>query len=320
LARCTLRRSSPLEVLLLVVFVVLGCRRHRVRPHRITRPAPSVSATAIVTDAAAPPRVRSIMLTLASGNTNPLGKPNVWAYVPASYREDGPLRLLFVFHGFNNCLESFVSDVGVACRPGDPARAAADLAAQIDRSGTSAIALVPQLAYDEKSGDPGVLSSGAALEKLSAEALDKLGIRKLEEVERVAMIAISGGYRAMYATLGAFGDRLRDVYLLDAYYAPDGPVDAWLWKNLGDFTRDAANPRHLGVIYTSLVVPQGASRALAARVLATGIDAKNFVHNGEAHDVTIEELRTPIAFLYSNREHDDVPRADIEKVIAASGL
>ena len=255
------------------------------------------------------------MLSLPEGNTNSLGRPNVWLHAPAAYRADRPLRIVFVFHGFNNCLESFVAAVGVPCRASDPARTAYDLPAQL--AGTGAIAIVPQLAYDEKSGDPGVLGTPAALEKLTARALEELG-RKNDDVERVAMLAISGGYQTMYATLGAFGDRLHDVFLLDAYYAEDGPVDAWLWKNRARFAGDT--PWHLGVIYTAIEGTQRASRGLAARVLASGVDSKTFLHNAEPHDVTIDELRTPIAIVYSSREHDDVPRTDLAKAIAASGI
>jgi len=259
------------------------------------------------------------MLTLESGNSNALGKPNVFVHVPASYRAERPLHVVVVFHGFENCLESFVSAMGLPCRPGGDARTGTALAAQLDRTGTGAITIVPQLAYDEKSGDPGVLTDGPALERLVGEALGKT-IGRAGPVERVAMIAISGGYQPMYTTLPAFGDRVRDVFFLDAYYAEEGPVDRWLFANLADFARDAARPRRLGVIYTMIEGTQRASRGLAARVLATGIDAKNFLHNGDAHDVTIEELRNPIAIVHSNREHEDVPRVDLGKAVAASGI
>ncbi len=260
------------------------------------------------------------MLTLPSGNGNRYGKPNVWAHVPSGYRDEQPLRVVFVFHGFSNCLESFVAAVPASCRPGEPARTAYDLAAQIERSGTRAITIVPQLAYDEKSGDPGVLGSAAALETLTSDVLERIVGRRVDAIDRVAMIALSAGYQAMYATFGAFGDRTRDVYFLDAYYAENGPVDRWLFDNLKDFRRDAERPKHLGVIYTTIEGTQKASRSLATRVLAAGVDAQSFQHSAEPHDVTIEELAAPIAFVFSNREHDDVPKTDIEKAIRASGI
>lgn len=314
--------SRRLEVFLLIATVLVGCRRHRVRAHRVARTQPSQSASVVASASVAPdpPRARSFMLSLPTGNTNPYGKPNVWAHVPSTYRADEPLRVVFVFHGFSNCLESFVGSEPASCRPNDPARTAYDLPAQIERSGTRALTIVPQLAYDEKSGDPGVLSSAAALERLTADVLEKTVGRKTEDIDRVAMIALSAGYQAMYATFGAFGDRARDVYFLDAYYAENGPVDRWLFDNLKDFRRDAGRPRHLGVVYTTIEGTQKASRSLATRVLAAGVDAKSFLHNGEPHDVTVEELRTPIAFVFSTREHDDVPKTDLAKAIAASGI
>ncbi|MBI2391412.1 MAG: hypothetical protein HYV09_17615 [Deltaproteobacteria bacterium] len=263
-------------------------------------------------------------MTLPSGNPNTFGKPNLWAHIPCAYRADRPLRLAFVFHGHANCLESLVGDAGVRCRPGDAPRIAHDVAAQVDRSGTGAIVLVPQLAYDERHGDPGVLDSGPALEKLAREALEgplspALGARRLADVERVAMIAISGGYQALHAVLGAFGDRTREVFLLDAYYAEHGPVDAWVDKHVADFARGGARPRRLGVIYSGLDSTRPLTQAFAARVAAAmqkdGL-ATSMLHRDVPRDPTVDELATPVAFLFSDKDHDDIPRTDLAKVLA----
>lgn len=293
-------------------------------------PAPSVSVSALPV---APPIARAFSLTLPSGNANSFGKPNLWAYVPAAYRADRPLHLVFVFHGFQSCLDSFVGDAGVPCKPSDQPRLAIDLPSQIDKAGTGAVVLVPQLAYDEKLGDPGVLDSGPALEKLTREALegplaDALGPRKLDDVEHVAMMAISGGYQALYAVLGpegkgAFGERLRDVFLLDAYYAEEGAVDAWLWKNLAEFAVDSGRPRHLGVVYSTIELPRQYSQAFAARAAVAlqkeGLSS-SLLHRDTPRETTVEELATPVSFLFSSREHDDIPRADVAKILSAIGI
>ncbi len=293
--------------------------------------APVVSASvppapASASVAPAPPTARSFSLTLASGNPNSFGKSNLWAYVPAAYRADRPLHVVIVFHGFNSCLDSFVGDAGAPCKPWDAPRVAIDLPSQIDKSGTGAIVLVPQLAYDDKTGDPGVLGDGPALEKLAREAIegplsDAIGTRKLEDVAHVAMFAISGGYQALYAVLGpdgkgAFGDRLRDVALLDAYYAEEGAVDTWLWKNLAEFSSDAGRPRHLAVLYSGLDSTRGVSQAFAARAAIAlqreGMSA-SMLHRDTARAPIIEELPrlTAIPVLFDVAKHDDIPRADI---------
>jgi hypothetical protein len=246
------------------------------------------------------------MLSVKSGNLTPFNKPNVWAHVPAAFAADRPLHVAIVFHGLNNCLESLVGDAGVACRPNDPPRIPYDLAAQIDRSGTSAVVLAPQLAYDEKHGEPGVLDNGPALAKLTRDALAALGIDK--PIDRATMIAISGGYQALYAAMDAFGDKLRNVYLLDAYYAEWGPVDQWLKAHGEKFP-----PRRLAVIYSALEVPRKPSQAFATRA-ATFFAST--VHNSTPHDVTIDELTSPVVFTYSRAEHDEIARTDVAKVLA----
>lgn len=299
----------------------------------VVAPATVVAPASVAPAVVQPSQGRAFSLTLPSGNSNGFGKSNLFAYVPAAYRADRPLRVVVVFHGFQTCLDSLVGDAAVPCKPWDAPRVAIDIPSQVEKTGTGALVLVPQLAYDEKLGDPGVLDNGPALEKLARDAIegplaDALGPRKLEDVERVAMIAISGGYQALYAVLGpeghgAFGDKLRDVYLLDAYYAEEGAVDSWLWKNLADFAPNAPHPRHLGIVYSGLESTRVYSQAFAARVavamqkdgLATG-----FLHRDTPHEPTAEELATPVSFVFSSREHDDIPRTDLGRVMAACGI
>lgn len=301
---------------LLIGLACLACRREP-RPSPPDAASVPASASAPVSlsasaSAVTPParEAFSRMLTLEGGNVNAHGKPNLWAHVPAAFDVKQPLHVAFVFHGFSNCLESFVADVGRPCKPNEPPRTAYDLAQQIEQSGSPAIVLVPQLAYDEPRGEPGVLDNAPALEKLTARALDALGIDK--PVERVTMIALSGGYQALYATMGAFGDKLRSVFLLDAYYAEAGPVDAWFQKHLESFE---AGTRRLGVIYSNLEIPRRTSQGFAARAARA---FKGTIHNAAPHDVTVEELKHPVCFAYSRSEHDDIPRTDIGKALAAS--
>lgn len=329
--------------LLSCVLALAACKREA-RPTVQATPRPTVAVASPVVEVAPaaspapapappPPVAHSFSLTLPSGNQNGFAKPNLWAYVPAAYRADKPLRLIVLFHGFNSCIEALVADAGVPCKSWDAPRAALDLPAQIDRSGTSAVVLVPQLAFDDKIGDPGVLDSGPALEKLAREALegplaDVVGPRKPEDVERVAMIAISGGYQALYAALGpeghgAFGDRVRDVLLLDAYYAEEGAVDAWMTRYLSDFSSTAQHPRHLSVVYSWLESTRVYSQAFAARAGVAlqheGLSA-SILHRDVAHEPTVEEFAQPVSFLFSSKEHDDIPKTDIARAISGFGL
>jgi hypothetical protein len=279
---------------------------------RLTPPATSSavasSSAPVVAPSAPPPVAVAKFLTVTTGNVNGFGKPNAWAYIPSAFAKDKPLRVTFVFHGFSNCLESIVSAEGKICR--DATRTGYDLPAQIDRSATSSIVIVPQLAYDEKSGEPGVIDNAPAFEKFTREVLDAMGEPRAPD--RVTMVAMSGGYQALYCVLPAFGDKLRDVYMLDAYYAEEGPVDAWLIKNAADFEK---RTRKLAVIYSTLDGPRVASQGFAARAV---LIAPSTVHNKEPHDITVDDLSASVAFLYSNRDHDDIPKTDIAKVLAAS--
>ena len=70
------------------------------------------------------------------------------------------------------------------------------------------------------------------------------------------------------------------------------------------------------VIYSALDGPRVPTQGFAARAATL---FKDTVHKSEPHDIAQEELAAPVAFLFAKAEHDDIPKTDLAKCLAAGG-
>ncbi len=286
-------------------------------PSPPSQPEPAVPATL----------GRARKLHLDSGND--AVRQNAWVYIPKAFDPRRPLHLAIVFHGFKNCIDSYVSAGGTICTPGLEQRTGYDIPAQVEKSGTGAIFVVPQLAYDQKSSDPGKLGKIGGLRRFVKELVEvalapELGARRYEEVDRVMLLASSGGYQGLLPAL-ANGrvERVRDVYLLDAFYVDTSALTAFLRERPEDFRPDAKDPRHFGLVFCRKSGTARQSRDFGMR-LATFMDAHGasayYAYDGWSPIPGLDDLRVP-AFVYmSSLEHDKVVSEYLWKFLAVSGI
>jgi hypothetical protein len=231
--------------------------------------------------------------------------------VPSGRTEAQPLWLVVVFHGHSNCLAAFAGPGPARCRPGGELRPSADLAAQIERSGTGAIAVVPQLAFDRPTSDPGRLDGPRALEALLREILDEhLGLAG-RPIARLGLAAVSGGYVALERTMGAAA--VRDLIFLDASYADGGQLERHVVARAQDYVRGA---RRLIIVHSDLRTTTEPARTLGARIRRT-MPAGSFAIRETPAEPTAEELGATIAILAVPREHDAIPAQDLGPILAA---
>ena len=272
---------------------------------------------------AAPPRdepARTLTMTLEHGEAVPEGHPNTWVHLPATHgaRE---LALTFVFHGFKNCIESYTG-AGTHCRRDHDPRPGYELAAQLEREGSSSIVVVPETSFDTESAEAPALAMHGAFRAYVGEVLAALapevGEARLEDVRRVALVASSGGYQALEPILADAGPLVTDVLLLDAgYMYPNSTVGRFLGTVSAELAAGASAHR-LGILYT----PGGGAlhTSFALREIAERA-AGGLARVGRFRtDPPLDALRAPLYVYRVDEEHDVVVRRNMGRVLAAAGL
>lgn len=267
---------------------------------------------------------------LRTGNEPPDGRPNAWAYVPSRFDPSGKLHVIVLFHGFRNCIASYTSRGGEVCQPGGPSRTGYDLANQMERAESGAILVVPEIAFDEVSSEPGKLGEPGGLRAFVHELIDEalapyVGQHRARDIERLALMASSGGYQALVPALDVGGMDVTDVDLLDACYVyKNSPVGRFLFSSTADFDPKVRPiPKRFGVVYS-----HGAGAFEQSETMRENAEAW-LESNGRddlGHFATkreepkIDDLRAPIFLIYSHVMHDVIVERYFWRIVRASGI
>jgi hypothetical protein len=174
-------------------------------------------------------------------------------HVPPGFDATRRPGVVVYFHGWNGCAEVALGDDDAPCSDGGDPRVASHLAAQLDATRANALLVAVELRADMPTGEPGQLATLGGLRALLRELFDEhlaadLGrpcSLEVDALERVVVVAHSGGYQAAAAVL-AMGDvpSITEVVLLDALYGADEVFARWV----GDAGFDAS--RRLVDLYT----------------------------------------------------------------------
>jgi hypothetical protein len=264
---------------------------------------------------------------------NPVeGRPNVWAYLPRAFDPSRrAIDVVILFHGFHNCLSSFVSPHGAVCTEGHGPRTGYDLAAQIERSGIEALVIVPQLAFDTRSAAPGRLEAPGAYARLVEDVLESAlvtdfaargGARTMADVRGYTLVSLSGGNAGLRPALDRGGlSPIVALGQLDAHYPNDSEFDGWLYEQLPDF---ATGRRRFALIYTTPSPTFASARQLVDdlryELVKQKLPVATLRHRAVEHLVTPDDFDAPLAITHSIRGHDEVAREDTWKVLRALGL
>lgn len=303
---------------------------HWPAPLSRSEPAPNRDGTRPKPTDAAKKEHPSATLTfrLEHGFDAPFGKPNAYVYVPRAYDPAAPLRIITIFHGFKNCIASYVSPHGQMCLEGHDVGTGYDLPTQMEKAGTGAILVVPEISYGITSSDPGRLGESGEFRAFLTELLDALaptiGRRRVEDIERFALLASSGGYQALEPVLDHGGVPVTDLYLLDAFYLyPDSAVGRFLHGALESYKPGAKNPRRFGILYSRKGGAMPQTEVLRAKAIewlhAAGEDELgHFDPSGELP--TIDELSKPVYILKVILMHDYIVGRYFWQMIKAGGV
>ena len=258
------------------------------------------------------------------------GHPDVAVHVPPGFDATRRPGVVLYFHGWNGCVTAALGDDDEPCSEGGDPRRASSLATQVDDARANALLVAVELRVDAPSGEPGQLAMPgdlrALLGELFAEHLaEPLGCTlHVDELDRVVVIAHSGGYQAA-ASAVRFGDvtQISELDLLDGFYGADDVFHEWVDDALGDAALEKGRedrPRFVD-LYTASGGTADRSRALAVHARGAAGAYRDLVcdDDGDA-ELSEEDLARPVVFKRVPREHPELPRAYVRSLVEAAGF
>jgi hypothetical protein len=261
-------------------------------------------------------------LSIEAGAFPPsLDHPNVIVEVPPGFDPAGPVDLVVYIHGFYNCITNVLGDTDSACTPGGSARAATGLASRLAASQRNALLVLPEVAFDEASSDPGALGADGGFRALLDETLatlpPPLGPIAYADLGHVIVASHSGGYLAV-ASMITIGDvDVDEVWLFDSLYGAAASFDAWVLDDLAGL----AGTRRFATFYTSTGGTQANNQAMADRAAGwVASDPSVLVDDRTTETWPDETYHHGLLFKHSALSHDGVPRYYVERVAATSLL
>ncbi|MFO0744744.1 MAG: hypothetical protein U1F43_03585 [Myxococcota bacterium] len=251
--------------------------------------------------------------------------PNAVVYVPKAFDPTAPVGLVVYLHGFWNCAENVLRPKNGACVAGRAAHNAYNLANQLEASGRNALLLVPELAFEQASSDPGRLAEQDAFYDLVDEALtqlaaadDQVGSLALWDLTTIVVASHSGGYKAAAGIASVGGLWVDELYLLDSLYGMDDAFDAYLQDDL-DALQAAPPTRRFADVYSKDAGTLAASQAMAKRA-AAALPAAALLDDRTTATLTTAQYAHGALFKRTGLGHDDIPRYYFGRLLATSSL
>ncbi len=161
------------------------------------------------------------------GNASRYSDNRVLVHVPVGFDARKPGVIVVFFHGHGATLERDVRDRQL-------------LPKQITESGTNAVLVAPQLAYDAADSSAGKFWERDGFKRFMAEAAEQLARvygdpRSVDAFANmpVVIVAYSGGFEtaAWCLQIGGLGKRVTGVVLMDALYGHLDKFASWIAKN-----------------------------------------------------------------------------------------
>ena len=291
---------------------------------------PLSSARTLRRPPAGPSLAPILLYDLRSGAFPASGHPDVAVHVPPGFDASRRPGVVLYLHGWQGCVEAALGDVEIPCTEGGDPRPPGALATQLDESGANAVLVAVELRMDRPSGEPGRLAMPGAgralLRELFTEHLSEAFGFPLEvdALDRVVIIAHSGGYQAAAALL-RFGDlpRVSEIVLLDALYGGDASFLDFVRGGISAFDPRSPTLRRFVDLYTccgGTVERSDAMRAAASEAFsAAGWPGALYASNVDG-DLDPAALNHPIVFKRVAQSHSELPRRYVATLLRAAGF
>jgi hypothetical protein len=253
--------------------------------------------------------------------------PGAVVYIPARFDPRPPIAVVVYLHGLGNCARNVIRAQDGPCgRDGRP-RQSANLAAQLEASGRNALLVVPEVAFDQDSNDPGRLGEPEALRTVLAEVLEGLlptvPNRGMADLGRLVVACHSAGYRTAAAVAVSGGLPISELHLLDALYGETEDFDRWVRAELDLIARLPPRARFAS-IYSLDAGTLGDSQVMTGRarqwLTEAGLDLDALVDDRTTVTWTPAEFRHGLLFKETGLSHVNVPRFYFGRLLATSVL
>ncbi len=267
---------------------------------------------------------------LAAGAFPGSARPDVAVHVPPGFDATRRPGVVVYFHGWQGCVEATLSAEDTSCTDGGPPRPGTDLGASVDAADVNALLVAIELRADMPTGEPGKLAMPGGLRDLLRELFSvhlagPLGCAiDVDALDRVVVVAHSGGYQAAAGALG-LGDvpRVTEVDLLDALYGADDVFLRWIQSQAPRFDPRVADPLRFVDLYTCCGGTADGSLALAQRVsdslAPAGLSGALF-RDDVGEPVGASALAHGVVFQRVSEAHGDLPRAYLGELVQAAGF
>lgn len=247
--------------------------------------------------------------------------PNAIVAVPPGFDRRAPVDVVVYIHGFNNCITNVLGDTDTECTPGNGVRIATGLAAQLDLAGMNALLVLPEVAYDQASSDPGAFADDGGFRAFLTESLATLpaplGPITLDEVAHVIVASHSGGYAAVASIITVGGVDVDEVWLFDSLYGYEATFDDWIMSDLASF----AGARRFATFYTATGGTLDNNYAMADRAAGwVAADPSVLVDDRTTATWADATYHHGLLFKASMLSHDGVPQYYVERMVATSDL
>lgn len=267
---------------------------------------------------------------LRSGAFPASGHADVAVHIPPGFDARRRPGVILYLHGWLGCVQAALGDVDTSCsEDGDP-RPAGNLATQLDASRANALLVALELRVDTPTGEPGQLAMPGAgralLRELFTEHLSgAIGFPlEVDALDRVVIIAHSGGYQAAAALL-RFGDlpRVTEVVLLDALYGGEETFLDFVRGSVASFDPRAPALRRFVDLYTCCAGTVGhsdAMRAAASEAVSAAGWPQALYASDLDDDLAPAALDHAIVFKRVPQSHSELPRRYVATLLEAAGF
>jgi hypothetical protein len=273
-----------------------------------------------------------LTFSLAAGAFPADGHPDVAVHVPPGFDPGRRPGIVLYVHGWNGCATLALAPTDGPCGADDPTEhRSANLAAEIDEAGVNALGVAVELRPAAGTGEPGALGKPAGMRHLIEELLEdrlagQLGRPMyLDAVDRIVLVAHSGGYQAAAAALQT-GDlpQVREVILLDALYAGVEIFTRWVTDDIARFDPRVRSPLRFVDLYTCCAGTARLSR-VAADTLTTalrGADLEGALFDGDAtrDPLALTDPKRTVVFVRTDLAHSDLPRMAMGALLRSAGF
>lgn len=269
------------------------------------------------------------------------GKPGALVYVPTTFAlppdPSSSFSVVVYIHGFQNCIENCVLavDQNTNCSVGQPPRGSYGLIEQIEVIRlTNTLLLLPEVAYDQRSSDPGnfgkvggwaaFLNELFATDQMRNDVFNGL-LMTTDNIADMIVFSHSGAYVVAgdIATIGNV-TAVREVVLLDSLYGDFGAFDSFIQSNIQSFGVESIDQYRFANVYTDNGGTYNNSLAQELRVsnwmAAAGLEAELLFDNTYDTLPPSAYNSSAVIFKRSALPHDHVPRYYFQQFIAGSNL